>query len=601
MDRTIDGLTIPNLLRRNATESAEAPALSSGPGPDAQTLTWAQLRSEVSAATRGLSALGLDRGERMLIMMSKRPEHWIVDLAATHLGALPCTLYDTLSTDEIRFIAQHSRASVVVLEDAEQMRRWQPLLAELPDVRAFVLLDEQQIPPGDARFVSYADLRGDGRRADYDSTFEKLTDAVAPQDPLTLVYTSGTTGNPKGVVLSHRNVLYETAMQEHLLAVPEHPRSLAYLPLAHIAERVLGIYMPVRSAGHVTICPDPNQLLQALVAVRPNALFGVPRIWEKIAAGLQARLEALPEDQASAVERAREVSLRVFRLQAEGAEIPEDLAAEHRRWDEQVLAPIREVVGLDASHRNVSGAAPITSSVLEFLASVGIPVYEVWGLSETTGAATVSSPSAFAFGAVGSPAPGMEVASAEDGELLVRGPVVCLGYLQADGAIAPATDADGWFPSGDVGGFDDNGLVAVTDRKKELIITAGGKNIPPTKIEGLLRGHPLVGQAVAIGDRRRYVTALLVLDEQAAPAWAAEHGVEASDLADLARDPRVRQELDALVEQVNESLAHVEQIKDHRVLERAWTAESGELTPKLSLRRRVIDERYAEVIDQMYV
>lgn len=601
MDRTIDGLTIPNLLRRNATESADAPALSSGPGPDASTLTWAQLRSEVSAATRGLSALGLDRGERMLIMMSKRPEHWIVDLAATHLGALPCTLYDTLSTAEIRFIAQHSRASVVVLEDAEQMRRWQPLLAELPDVRAFVVLDEQQIPPGDARFVSYADLRGDGRRADYDSTFEKLTDAVAPQDPLTLVYTSGTTGNPKGVVLSHRNVLYETAMQEHLLAVPEHPRSLAYLPLAHIAERVLGIYIPVRSAGHVTICPDPSELLQALVAVRPNALFGVPRIWEKIAAGLQARLEALPEDRAAAVERAREVSLRVFQLQAEGAEVPEDLAAEHRRWDEQVLAPIREVVGLDASHRNVSGAAPITSSVLEFLASVGIPVYEVWGLSETTGAATVSSPSAFAFGAVGSPAPGMEVASAEDGELLVRGPVVCLGYLQADGTIAPATDADGWFPSGDVGGFDDNGLVAVTDRKKELIITAGGKNIPPTKIEGLLRGHPLVGQAVAIGDRRRYVTALLVLDEQAAPAWAAEHGVEASDLADLARDPRVRQELDALVEQVNESLAHVEQIKDHRVLERAWTAESGELTPKLSLRRRVIDERYAEVIDQMYV
>lgn len=600
MDRTIDGLTIPNLLRRNATESADAPALTSGPGPDAVTLTWAQLRSEVSAATRGLSALGLDRDERMLIMMSKRPEHWIVDLAATHLGALPCTLYDTLSTAEIRFIAQHSRASVVVLEDAEQMRRWQPLLAELPDVRAFVVLDEQQIPPGDARFVSYADLRGDGRRADYDSTFEKLTDAVSPQDPLTLVYTSGTTGNPKGVVLSHRNVLYETAMQEHLLAVPEHPRSLAYLPLAHIAERVLGIYMPVRSAGHVTICPDPNQLLQALVAVRPNALFGVPRIWEKIAAGLQARLEALPEDRASVVERAREVSLRVFRLQAEGADIPEDLAAEHRQCDEQVLAPIREVVGLDASNRNVSGAAPITSSVLEFLASVGIPVYEVWGLSETTGAATVSSPSAFAFGAVGSPAPGMEVATAEDGELLVRGPVVCLGYLQADGTIAPATDADGWFPSGDVGGFDDNGLVAVTDRKKELLITAGGKNIPPTKIEGLLRGHPLVGQAVAIGDRRRYVTALLVLDEQAAPAWAAEHGVEASELAGIARDPRVRRELDALVEQVNESLARAEQIKDHRVLERAWTAESGELTPKLSLRRRVIDERYADVIDQMY-
>lgn len=600
MDRDIDGVTVPKLLRRNATESADAPALSSGPGPDVRTLSWSQLRAEVSAATRGLSALGLDRGDRMLIMMSKRPEHWVVDLAAIHLGALPCTLYDTLSSDEIRFIAQHSHASIVVLEGAEQLERWRPLLAELPDVRAFVVLDEQQIPSGDARFVSYADLRGDGPRADYENTFEELTDAVAPEDPLTLVYTSGTTGNPKGVVLSHRNVLYETAMQEHLLAVPEHPRSLAYLPLAHIAERVLGIYMPVRSAGHVTICPDPSELLQALVSVRPHALFGVPRIWEKIAAGLRSRLEALPEDRAAAVERAREVSLRVFQLRAEGSEVPEDLAAEHQRWDDEVLAPIREVVGLDASNRNVSGAAPITSSVLEFLASVGIPVYEVWGLSETTGAATVSTPSAFAFGAVGSPAPGMEVASAEDGELLVRGPVVCLGYLQADGTIASATDSEGWFPSGDVGGFTEQGLVAVTDRKKELIITAGGKNIPPTKIEGLLRGHPLVGQAVAIGDRRRYVTALLVLDEQAAPAWAAERGIETSGLAEIAREPRVHQELDALVAQVNESLARVEQIKDYRVLERSWTAESGELTPKLSLRRRVIDERYADEIDQMY-
>src|SRR5690606_8049751 len=254
----------------------------------------------------------------------------------------------------------------------------------------------------------------------------------------------------------------------------------------------------------------------------------------------------------------------------------------------------------DRSVRNFSGAAPIPTGVLEVLASIGLPVYEVWGLSETTGAATVSIPDCFNIGAVGRPAPGMEVKTAEDGELLARGPVVFSGYLQQDGTVKPATDEQGWFPTGDMGTVDSRGLVTVTDRKKEIIITAGGKNIAPTRIESLLRAHPLIGQAAAIGDGRRYITALLVLDEETTPAWAEAHGIPVTDIPELATPPQVRAELDAAVARANSELARVEQIKRYHVVRGVWTPESGELTPKLSLRRKVILERYREEIDQLY-
>lgn len=589
----VDGWTIPRLLRRNATEFPDHPALTSGIEPGAETFTWSRLRQEVAAAATGLAELGLRRGDRMLIAMSKRPEHWIADLAATHLGALPCTTYDTLSPEQIAFIARHSAATVVVLEGAEQLERWRDALDRMPHLHGAVVV-EPGLAPADPRFVEFAQLRGKPV-----SGFEELTDAASPDDPLTVVYTSGTTGDPKGVVLSHRNAIHESLMQDSLMPMPEHPRSVSYLPMAHIAERVLGIYMPLCNAGHVTICADQAQLLPTLTAVRPHGFFGVPRVWEKMAAGLRARLEALSDEDRVQVERASEAALEVFRLRAAGEAVPAELAERHERLDAAVLRPIRAAIGLDDCHRTFSGAAPVPDEVVEFLAGLGIPVYEVWGLSETTGAATVSTPDAFALGAVGRPAPGVEVRTAEDGELLVRGAVVFLGYLTSDGGVEPATD-DGWFPTGDVGHVDERGIVHVTDRKKELIITAGGKNIAPTRIESLLRAHPLIGQAAAIGDNRPYVTALIVLDEEAAPAWARARGITAGTAAELARDPQVLAEVAEAVDRANKSLARVEQVKRHRVLDTTWSPETGELTPKLSLRRSVIAETHAREIDELY-
>ncbi|WP_221350333.1 AMP-dependent synthetase/ligase [Streptomyces beigongshangae] len=598
LHESVEGLTIPALLRRNAQRFAGRPALTTGIGSDAGTLSWSQLRAEVAALTRGLTALGLERGDRMLVAMSKRAEHWVTDLAAIHVGALSCSTYDTLSTDQIGAVARHSAATVLVLEGKEQLDRWQPILEDRPDLRAVVLLDWDAAPPGDPRFVSYAAVRG--AVPPDDAAFEALTDEATPDQPLALVYTSGTTGDPKGVVLSHRNVIHESLMQDRLVPVPEHPRSVAYLPMAHIAERVLGIYMPICNAGHVTICPEPDRLLPALLTVRPQGFFGVPRVWEKLAAGLKARLAALDEQQTAAVAQARKIALEVYRLRSGGMDVPAELAEPLEQLDEQVMRPLRRAVGLDECHRAFSGAAPIPPGVLEFLASMGLPVYEVWGLSETTGAATVSTPEVFALGSVGRAGPGIEVREAGDGELLVRGPVVFLGYLQADGRIESATDAEGWLPTGDVGTVDSRGLVTITDRKKEIIITDAGKNIAPTRIESLLRAHPLVAHAVVIGDRRRYVTALLVLDEDMAPVWARANGIDGCDLDALTRDPVVLSALDEAVAEANAVLSRAEQVKKHLVLAGPWTAESGELTPKLSLRRRAIDELHAAAIESMY-
>lgn len=548
-------LTVPGLLRRNAEDYPDSPALTAG----TRTLTWSALRTGAAEIARGLESLGLAAGERMLIMMTSRFEHWLADLGATHLRAIPCTAYHTLSPEQIAYVARHSGATVVVLEGADEVGRWQQALAGPSSIRHIVVVDDVRLPE-DERFVSWADVRAEGarRHAAEPEVLEKLTEAIDPHEPVGMMYTSGTTGDPKAVVLSHYNVLYEAVALAKLVPMPPHAPAIAYLPLAHIAERELAIYRALHQAAHVHICADTSELVSTLATVRPPSFFGVPRVWEKLANGLGAFL-------------------------ATGAD------------KDTVLAQL----GLDRLTWPGSGSAPLPGPVREFLGDAGLEVLEVWGMSETTGCATANIPGRSKPGTVGVPLPGVEVRIAEDGEIFVRGPIVFLGYLRPDGGIDRATDDEGWLATGDIGTIDEDGFLTITDRKKELIITSSGKNVAPTKIEGLLRAHPLVGHAVVIGEGKPYLTALIALDEEAAPAWASARDISGS-FADLAGHPAVRAELDELTGQVNGQLARAEQIKAYVVLPQPWTAESGELTPTLKIRRRVVHDRHAGDISSLY-
>ncbi|MCU7726384.1 AMP-dependent synthetase/ligase [Actinoplanes sp. KI2] len=577
------------MLHRNATTFGDRPALSML-GSDI-TRTWRELRDEIAALARGLAELGLTSGDRMLIMMSGRPEHWIADLAATHLGAVPSTVYATLAPEQLRYVAAHSGARILVLESPEAHDQWKPILDSLAEPPRVLVVGGS---------LEEAAARGaDLHRAD-PSVFETTWRKIVPSQPVTLLYTSGTTGDPKGVVLTHANVIYQSAALEATVPTPDHMPSLAYLPLAHIAERMLGIYNPIYRAGHVTICPDPAQLLAGLVAVRPVSFFGVPRIWEKMVAGLQAQLAAADPPVRAAVENASALALQAYELRAAEQEVPDDLAARLLAVDSLVLRPLRARLGLDNMLWAGSGAAPIPVEVLRYLAGIGVDVLEVWGMTETTGTATINTPDHFRTGTVGRVNPGMELKLGEDGEIFVRGPLVCAGYLRPDGEVAPVVDAEGWLATGDVGVLDEDGYLTITDRKKELIITSAGKNISPAQIENLLRAHPLIAQAVAIGDRRPYVTALIVLDEEAAPMWARARGITDVSVDSLSSDPAVLAEIGEAVAAANARLARPEQVKTFRVLPTVWSPVSGELTPTLKLRRRVVQERYADTIDQLY-
>ncbi|WP_224243114.1 AMP-dependent synthetase/ligase [Hyalangium gracile] len=593
-----DKLTLPLLLKRNAEEYGSSPALTAGE----TTLTWAQLRERTAAVARGLATLGLKKGERMMIMMSSRPEHWVVDFAAVHLSAIPCTAYQTLSTEQVGYVARHSAATVVVLEGAEEVARWRPVLETLVALKGIVVIDKAAIPVGDERFVSFEELEAEGRRlhrAD-PATFEDGWKSIRPEDPIAMMYTSGTTGDPKGVVLTHRNAFYEAIAVDLCIPVPMQVPSVAYLPLAHIAERELGFYRALYKALHVHICADPTGVVPLLAKVRPPVFFGVPRVWEKLASALRAKLGTLPAPQREAILAAHALAVEAFRLEGTGKAVPPELARKVTEADATVLKPLRRTLGMDALEWASSGSAPIPVEVLEYLGGFGIKVFEVWGMSETTGCATFNLPYSFRIGAVGRPIPGLELRLASDGEIFVRGPIVFPGYLAANGEIVSAVDADGWLATGDIGTLDADGFLTITDRKKELLITSSGKNIAPSKIEGLLRAHALVAQAIAIGDGWPYVTALICLDAEAAPLWAKARGLAASSVAELIREPAVLVELESLVASINTRLSRAEQIKRYEVVTETWSPATGELTPTLKLKRRVLVQQYSERIATLY-
>jgi long-chain acyl-CoA synthetase len=602
LEDAIKGRTLCDQLREAAEKWGELPAFSDRDDGDWQTISWAQARQQVLELTAGFLALGLAPGDRVALMLPNRLEHVLADQAALHAGGVPVTFYATLAPDQIGYVAADCDARIAVVDGADELARWQPVLDSLPGLQKIIVRDPAACPSGDL-YLSWPDFAELGRQrlAAAPQAVDELIRSLTPEHPATVLYTSGTTGNPKGVVITHHNVLYELMTATVSGTLVPHVRWVSYLPLAHIAERMFTIYLAVHTGGHVYFCHTAStDLVRTVGDVKPTSFFGVPRVWEKVQAGIQAVL-AMETDPAkrAAIEAAMQTGRRYVESCQFGQSTPADLAAQFRAADESTLRPIRSLLGLGDADVVLSAAAPLPFDVAAFFAGLGMKILDVYGMTETTGAFTSNTTAAFRLGTVGRAVAGTEITIADDGEILTRGPLNTPGYLNQPERTAGLIDADGWLHTGDIGSLDGDGFLSVVDRKKELIITSGGENISPAAIENLLVAHPLIGQALAYGNDRRYVVALLTLDGEVAPAWARARGIDAS-LAELAENPEVLTAVAEAVAVANSRLARVQQVKTWRLLPVEWTAESEELTPTLKLKRRVVHAKYADIIDSLY-
>jgi long-chain acyl-CoA synthetase len=602
IEGVVAGKTICHLLERNASENPGDPAMSwKGDDGTWRSMDWREYRDRVAETALGLAELGITRGDTVAIMSSNRPEHIIADQGAVHAGATPTTFYDTLSPEQIEYVATNCEAKVAILENRDYMKRWLEIRDQLDALETIVLMEHADEFEG---VLSWDEVVRRGREAldTEPGRFDELWQVVDPGDVATLIYTSGTTGPPKGVIITHHNILFEAEALDRVTGVPDGISGVSYLPLAHIAERLLSIYLPLSKRAHTYFCPDPKQALDYLLEARPSLFFGVPRVWEKVRAAITTKVEVEENDtKRKLAQRALRIGGAVARMEQRGRTPSFFLRVEHAVLDKLVLAKIREGIGLDRCDFTSSAAAPLPVDVAYFFAGIGLPLIEVYGMTETTGVATANRPEAIKIGSVGQALPGVEVRLAEeDNEVLVRGPNNVPGYLELPEATAELIDDEGWIHTGDVGEMDDEGFLRIVDRKKELIITAGGKNLSPANIEALLKEHPLIGQALAYGDEKPFVAALVVLDEEVAPGWAEQRGISDTDLASLAEHPEVQAEVERAVEKTNQRLARVEQVKRFKVLPAEWTAESEELTPTMKLKRRVIHDKYRDEIEGLY-
>jgi long-chain acyl-CoA synthetase len=607
IDAEVDGQTLGSILARNAELYWNEPALSWKDHHDGEwnRMSWKDYRERVAEAALGLRKLGVGRGDHVAIMARNRPEHLIADLAAVHLGATAVSLYNTLAPEQIQYVAGHCEAKVAVVECREFMERWEKVKADLPALEHVVLVDDAEdfagyewTSPWDALLAAGREelATPEGREA-----FEQSWKATSPDDVATLIYTSGTTGPPKGVVLTHRNVIWTASSIDKTGAYPAGLRGVSYLPLAHALERLATHYLSLFKAANVHFCPEVLQVFEYVPGVRPQAFAGVPRLFEKLQAGIVAGINEEPN------ERRRKIALGALkagqdaaRLEREGKPLPFGLKVKRGLFDKLVFSKIRDKIGLDQCRFTVTGAAPMAPDTHDFFAGIGLPLYEGYGMTESSAPATLNLPGRRKAGSVGPRLPGVEIALADDGEVLIRGDNVTSGYYQEPEKTAETVDGDGWLHTGDIGTVDDDGFLFIVDRKKELIVTSGGKNISPANIEALLKSHPLIGQACAIGDGKKYMGALIVLDGEAAPIWAKANGLAFSDLPTFAQEERVQAEIQRAVDDTNQRLSQVEAIKRWTILPTEWTVDSEELTPTLKLKRRVIHQKYADEIEQLY-
>ena len=558
--------------------------------------SWRDYNSATRAFAKSLLHLDFKPGQAVAILGANRSEWVISALGAMRVGGISAGIYTTSSVEEIGYILAHSDAPLIVVETLEQLDKvlevWSGEVATLQHVVLMQGAGEHDDPRvlGWSEFLALGDDIEEAR-------IDEALEALKPGQVADFIYTSGTTGPPKAVMLTHENLEWTAAQLSGAVDLANSEIALSYLPLSHIAEQTASILMALTAGYEVYFCHDGLQLLDYLKEVRPTIFFGVPRVWERFEAGIKDRLAEATGAKATIATAARDVASRYIAETNAGRTPSRLLDAKYQAANKVVLSKMHSALGFDRCRVIVSGAAPIPASTLEFFASIGMPILELYGQSEDSGPTTTNLPGANRYGTVGKALPGVEVKVAEDGEILVRGKNVFAGYYKNQAATDEAL-VDGWLHSGDLGRMDDDGYLSIIGRKKDIIITSGGKNVAPQNIEEALSGIDIVGTAVVCGDQQRFLISLLTLDPEAAARFAEERGL---DTATMHEDPAVRNYItDRITEQVNPQLARVEQVRNFKILPNEFTTATGELTPTLKVKRNVVNDMYASDIAETF-
>ncbi len=584
--------SIPHRVLTNGTNRAGRPAYFERQEGTWVATSWSDYADQVRSAAKALIALGIEAGDTVNILGFNKPEWVILDVAAMAVGAVPAGIYTTNSPTECKYILNHSEAPILLIEDGGQWDKIAQIKDELPHLRHVVTM--RGAPDiADPLVMTWDEFNAKGADVAGDAVTARL-EAIEPDDLATLIYTSGTTGPPKGVMLSHENLAWTAAKGVGAFGLDETEMGLSYLPLSHIAEQMFTIHIPATIGSAVAYAESIDALADNIKEFEPTYFAGVPRVWEKFHAGVQAELAKAEGAKAKIAAWAMDVGRKSNALRMKGETPGGLLGMQEKVADKLVLSKVRHALGFGRAHVFLTAAAPISPEIQDFFSAFFV-LNEVYGQSEDTGPTSMTVPGKTKFGSVGIPYPGAEVKIADDGEIVVRGKNVFLGYYKQPEETSE-TLIDGWLYSGDLGEFDDDGYLYITGRKKDIIITAGGKNIAPKPLESGMKNHALVGEAVVIGDRKKFLSALISLDEEVAAAWLEERGEQGP----AHESESIRNELQAAVDELNKHFARVEQIRKFAILPRPLSIEGGELTPTLKVKRTKVAEHFASVIDEIY-
>ena len=587
--------TIPHRMLQQGRTRPDAPGYYEKQGGQWVPTSWASYAGQTQQAARALLALGLPPEGKVCILSFNRAEWVIADVACMAAGGVPAGIYETCSAEEVGYIVQHSGAHVVFVEDDEQLAKVLQIRATLPEL-AWIVTFRGVSPSADGMVLSWDEFLARGSAPETEQQLSDRLAALTPGQPATFIYTSGTTGPPKAVMLSHHNLTWTADTAIQMVGLSPEDSIVSYLPLSHIAEQMFTIHAPMTAGCPVYFAESRDKVAENLVEVQPTVVFGVPRVWEKIHARITGGLATASPLRAGMARWAMGVGRAVSHLRNQGQTPGLLLSLQHQLASRLVFQKARPRFGMGRARIAVSGAAPISPEVIAFFSGLDLIIHEVYGQSEDCGPTTFNTPGNTRFGTVGTAIPGLDLRIAEDGEIQVRGPNVFLGYYKDEAATAESFTADGWLCTGDLGAIDADGFLTITGRKKEIIITAGGKNIAPKNIEAALKDHALVSQAVVIGDRRKFLSALITLDPEATAAFAQEKGITGAPH----EHPAVLDAIQAAVNATNERFARVEHIRKFSILPRDLDLEHQELTPTLKVKRRVVYENWAKTIEAMY-